>query len=75
MSTLLSMKSGENHSTFLMIDEEEQTVYVNGELCSLTQQEFSLLQELLNASQMLHDLPVPEFIQLVYQAIQEIPVM
>ena len=46
MSTLLSMKSGENHSTFLMIDEAAQTVYVNGALCSLTQQEFSLLQEL-----------------------------
>ena len=46
MSTLLSMKNGENSSTFLVIDEEEQAVYVDGVSCDLTQQEFSLLQEL-----------------------------
>lgn len=46
MSTLLSMRSSENKPTFLTIDEEERAVYVDGEACSLTQQEFSLLQEL-----------------------------
>lgn len=46
MSTLLSVKSGEKTPALLIIDEEEQTVYVDGELCTLTQQEFSLLQEL-----------------------------
>lgn len=46
MSTLLSVKSGENSPAFLIIDEEEQAVYVDGQFCSLTQQEFSLLQEL-----------------------------
>ena len=50
MSTLLSIASGENKPTFLTIDEEQQAVYVDGELCNLTQQEYSLLQELaLNA--------------------------
>ena len=46
MSTLLSMTSAENNPTFLTIDEEEKAVYVDGELCDLTQQEFSLLNEL-----------------------------
>jgi len=46
MSTLLSVKSGENKAAYLTIDEEDKVVYVNGELCALTQQEFSLLQEL-----------------------------
>ena len=46
MSTLLSMTSEENNPTFLTIDEEEKAVYVDGELCDLTQQEFSLLNEL-----------------------------
>ena len=46
MSTLLSMRSSENKPTFLTIDEEERAVYVDGEICELTQQEFYLLQEL-----------------------------
>jgi len=46
MSTLLSVKSGENKAAYLTIDEEDKLVYVNGEPCALTQQEFSLLQEL-----------------------------
>ena len=46
MSTLLSVRSNENKPAFLTIDEEEQAVYLDGELCCLTQQEFSLLQEL-----------------------------
>ena len=46
MSTLLSVKSGENKAAYLTIDEEDRVVYVNGEICSLTQQEFCLLQEL-----------------------------
>ncbi|MBQ9264635.1 MAG: winged helix-turn-helix transcriptional regulator [Clostridia bacterium] len=46
MSTLLSVTSSENIPTFLTIDEEEQAVYVDGQLCDLTQQEFCLLQEL-----------------------------
>ena len=40
------MKSSENNPTFLTIDEDEQAVYLDGELCNLTQQEFCLLQEL-----------------------------
>ena len=40
------MTSAENNPTFLTIDEEEKAVYVDGELCDLTQQEFSLLNEL-----------------------------
>lgn len=46
MSTLLSVTSAENNPTFLTIDEDEKTVYVDGELCDLTQQEFFLLNEL-----------------------------
>ena len=46
MSTLLSVTSEENNPTFLTIDEDERAVYVDGELCDLTQQEFSLLNEL-----------------------------
>lgn len=46
MSTLLSMNATENNPSLLTIDEDEHTVYVDGELCNLTQQEFSLLNEL-----------------------------
>ena len=46
MSTMLSIYPKENAPTLLAIDEEEKTVYVDGERCALTQQEFSLLQEL-----------------------------
>ena len=46
MSTMLSIFPQENAPVLLDIDEEEQAVYVNGEPCALTQQEFSLLQEL-----------------------------
>ena len=46
MSTLLSVNAAENAPTLLTIDEEEKTVYVDGEVCDLTQQEFCLLQEL-----------------------------
>ena len=46
MSTLLSMKPQENETALLAIDEEERAVYVDGQPCNLTQQEFYLLQEL-----------------------------
>ena len=52
MSTLLSVNAAETNPTVLTIDEDEQTVYVDGRLCDLTQQEYNLLQELaLNADQ------------------------
>ena len=50
MSTMLSIYPKENAPTLLAIDEEEKTVYVDGERCALTQQEFSLLQELAQNS-------------------------
>ena len=46
MSTMLSIYPKENMTALLAIDEEEKIVYVDGEPCELTQQEFSLLQEL-----------------------------
>lgn len=46
MSTLLSVMTSENKPAFLTIDEEGKAAYLDGELCCLTQQEFSLLQEL-----------------------------
>ena len=46
MSTMLSIYPQEDNPTLLAIDEEEKVVYVDGEPCELTQQEFSLLQEL-----------------------------
>ena len=46
MSTMLSIYPQEDNPALLAIDEEEKLVYVDGEPCELTQQEFSLLQEL-----------------------------
>ena len=46
MSTMLSIFPREDNPALLAIDEEEKLVYVDGEPCELTQQEFSLLQEL-----------------------------
>ena len=46
MSTMLSIFPKEDTPTLLAIDEDERAVYVDGEPCELTQQEFSLLQEL-----------------------------
>ena len=46
MSTMLSIFPKERDPILLDIDEKEQAVYVDGEPCSLTPQEFSLLQEL-----------------------------
>ena len=46
MSTMLSIFPKEDNPTLLAIDEDEKAVYVDGEPCELTQQEFSLLQEL-----------------------------
>ena len=46
MSTMLSIYPQENMPTLLAIDEDERAVYVDGEPCDLTQQEFYLLQEL-----------------------------
>ena len=46
MSTMLSIFPKEREPILLDIDDEEQRVYVDGRPCVLTQQEFSLLQEL-----------------------------
>ena len=46
MSTMLSINPEEASPTLLAIDEDEKVAYVDGALCELTQQEFSLLQEL-----------------------------
>ena len=46
MSTMLSIFPKESDPILLDIDEAEQTVYLDGQPCALTQQEFSLLQEL-----------------------------
>ena len=46
MSTMLSIYPQEDNPALLAIDEEEKLVYVDGAPCELTQQEFSLLQEL-----------------------------
>ncbi len=46
MSTMLSIYPTQDIPAVLAIDEETMAVYVDGEPCPLTQQEFSLLQEL-----------------------------
>lgn len=46
MSTMLSIYPKEDIPALLAIDEEKQVVYVDGQPCELTQQEFYLLQEL-----------------------------
>ena len=46
MSTMLSINPEEASPTLLAIDEDEKVAYVDGAPCELTQQEFSLLQEL-----------------------------
>ncbi|MBR3109545.1 MAG: winged helix-turn-helix transcriptional regulator [Clostridia bacterium] len=46
MSTMLSIYPKDENPTLLAIDDEQKAVYVDGEPCELTQQEFSLLQEL-----------------------------
>ncbi len=46
MSTMLSIYPKDENPTLLAIDDEQKVVYVDGEPCELTQQEFSLLQEL-----------------------------
>jgi len=46
MSTMLSIYPKEDIPALLAIDDEEQVVYVNGQPCELTQQEFNLLLEL-----------------------------
>ena len=46
MSTMLSIFPKDENPTLLAIDDEQKVVYVDGEPCELTQQEFSLLQEL-----------------------------
>ncbi len=46
MSTMLSIYPTPDNPTLLAIDEDKQTVYVDGHPCALTQQEFFLLQEL-----------------------------
>lgn len=46
MSTLISIYPKEDIPALLAIDEQERIVYVDGQPCELTQQEFFLLQEL-----------------------------
>ncbi|MCI5771910.1 MAG: winged helix-turn-helix domain-containing protein [Clostridiales bacterium] len=46
MSTLLALKPEQGNMQTLTIDEQSCRAYIDGELCELTQQEFSLLQEL-----------------------------
>ena len=46
MSTKFSICPEEDSPTLLAIDEDEKVVYVDGEPCELTHQEYSLLQEL-----------------------------
>ena len=46
MSTMLSIFPMDENPTLLAIDDERQVVYVDGEPCELTHQEFSLLLEL-----------------------------
>ena len=46
MSTMLSINPKDENPTLLAIDDDQRIVYVDGEPCALTQQEFSLLQEL-----------------------------
>ncbi|MBR3019170.1 MAG: winged helix-turn-helix transcriptional regulator [Clostridia bacterium] len=46
MSTMLSIYPKDENPTLLAIDDEKKVVYVDGQPCELTQQEFCLLQEL-----------------------------
>ena len=46
MSTMLSIYPKDENPTLLAIDDEKKAVYVDGQPCELTQQEFCLLQEL-----------------------------
>ena len=46
MSTMLSIYPKDENPTLLAIDDDRKVVYVDGKPCELTQQEFSLLQEL-----------------------------
>lgn len=46
MSTMLSIYPKEDSSVLLSIDDEKKAVYVNGQPCEFTQQEFYLLLEL-----------------------------
>ena len=46
MSTMLSIYPKDENPTLLAIDDEKKVVYVDGQPCELTQQEFYLLQEL-----------------------------
>ena len=46
MSTMLSIFPKDENPTLLAIDDDRKVVYVDGKPCELTQQEFSLLQEL-----------------------------
>ena len=46
MSTMLSIFPKEKEPVLLDIDDEAQQIYVDGQPCALTPQEFSLLQEL-----------------------------
>ena len=45
MSTMLSIYPKEEKPALLAINDDEKVVYVNGQPCELTQQEFSLQQE------------------------------
>ena len=52
MSDLLAIHPTAGLSSQLYIDDEDRTVFLDGERCELTQQEFSLLSELAqNADQ------------------------
>ncbi len=46
MSDLLAIYPSKGISAQLYIDEDDRTVYLDGEPCAMTQQEFSLLNEL-----------------------------
>lgn len=46
MLTLFSLKPEEENARLLALGENENSVYVDGHPCPLTQQEFYLLQEL-----------------------------
>lgn len=47
MSDLLAIYPASGMSSQLYINEDNRTVYLDGERCQLTQQEFSLLSELV----------------------------
>ena len=46
MSDLLAIHPAAGMSSQLFIDEDDRVVYLDGERCQLTQQEYSLLSEL-----------------------------